>query len=119
MNHKKSFWLLVLLVASLMLPAAATGYFQVDCELNPELCEGDYDPCAEFPESEICNDDDNGDEPGGVTPGDDDDDGEPAPPWSGYSDGRINPDPAEYYTIYCHSGTDTIYVVRAVLRRRL
>ncbi len=32
--------------------------------------------------------------------------------WDGYTDGRLNPDPAEYYTIYCHTGTDTLYVVR-------
>lgn len=47
---------------------------------------------------------------GGETPGD----GGEGPPWDGYTDGRLNPDPAEYYTIYCHAGTDTVYVVRAV-----
>lgn len=52
------------------------------------------------------DDDDSG------TPGDGGESSEPPPAWGGYSDGRLNPDPAEYYTIYCHEGTDTVYVVR-------
>ncbi|PJF40663.1 MAG: hypothetical protein D6737_16860 [Chloroflexi bacterium] len=41
-------------------------------------------------------------------------DGQPesAPPWSGFSDGRISPDPAEYYSIWCQA--DTIQVWRSV-----
>ncbi|MBL8130386.1 MAG: hypothetical protein JNL42_00905 [Anaerolineae bacterium] len=35
-----------------------------------------------------------------------------APPWDGFSDGRLNPDPGEYYTIYCSS--DVIRVIRVV-----
>ena len=27
-----------------------------------------------------------------------------SPPWSGLSDGRVNPDPAEYYSIWCKNG---------------
>lgn len=35
-----------------------------------------------------------------------------APPWDGYTDGRLNPQQGEYYTIYCQG--DFIHVVRAV-----
>ena len=52
-------------------------------------------------------------------------DGEPAPPpppsnplpgpiWPGCCDGRMNPDPAEYYSIYCKPETQVIEVLRAV-----
>lgn len=32
-----------------------------------------------------------------------------APPWSGGNDGRLNPDPAEYYTIYCSFDEIRVY----------
>ncbi|MCI0710306.1 MAG: hypothetical protein L0154_09105 [Chloroflexi bacterium] len=35
-----------------------------------------------------------------------------APPWSGYFDGRLNPDPAEYYSIWCQY--DLIEIYRSV-----
>lgn len=35
----------------------------------------------------------------------------PPTTWNGYTDGRLNPDMAEYYTVYCHD--DLIYVHRA------
>jgi hypothetical protein len=34
------------------------------------------------------------------------------PPWSGYTDGRLNPDPAEYYSVWCQDGV--VRVLRAV-----
>lgn len=37
-----------------------------------------------------------------------------APPWDGLSDGRLNPDPAEYYSVYCPFQTDRIEVLRSV-----
>ena len=48
---------------------------------------------------------------GGGGGGDDDEPDQP-PPWGGYSDGRLNPDPAEYYSIWCSD--DLIHVYRAV-----
>ncbi len=107
-------WIVLILVFLLMIPTAAFGYVQPNCEEFPEECGGDDgreepDYCDEFPE--YCE---GGDEGGSSEEEDDDDGGGSGPPWEGYSDGRINPDPAEYYTIYCHAGTDTIYVVRVV-----
>jgi len=67
----------------------------------------DDDYCLEFPEN--CQGEGGSGE--GNTGGGNNN---PEPPWPGYSDGRISPDPAEYYTIYCHEGTDTIYVVRVI-----
>ena len=100
--------LVLLLVVAFTIPAAASGIFQ---ECPPEECppdedEGDGEYCEINPEE--CEE-----EGGGTTPPDDDD-GDSGPPWDGYTDGRISPDPAEYYTIYCHEGTDTIYVIRVV-----
>lgn len=34
----------------------------------------------------------------------------PAPQWSGFSDGRLNPDPAEAYSIFCGPGYVDVYV---------
>ncbi len=36
--------------------------------------------------------------------------GGPAPQWSGNTDGRLNPDPAESYSIFCGSGVVDVYV---------
>lgn len=108
------FWIVLILVPVLMIPMVASGYAQPDCEEFPEECEGggeEPDYCDEFPDYELCDEDDEGES---SEEEDDDDDGGSGPPWEGYSDGRISPDPAEYYTIYCHAGTDTIYVVRVV-----
>lgn len=38
--------------------------------------------------------------------------GPSAPPWGGYSDGRLNPDPAEYYSLWC--AYDLLEIWRAV-----
>lgn len=35
---------------------------------------------------------------------------EPIPPWDGETDDRLNPDPAEYYTIFCQNDNIDIYV---------
>ena len=99
---KRRFLILMLVLGMIILIIPATVTSQ--CEGPPEECppgEEEPDYCEEFPER--CED-----EPG------DDDGGDSGPPWDGYTDGRISPDPAEYYTIYCHEGTDTIYVVRVV-----
>lgn len=43
-------------------------------------------------------------------PSDDDDDGiQPPAPWDDANDGRLNADPAEYYTIYCAFGEIRVY----------
>ena len=31
------------------------------------------------------------------------------PSWSGYADGRLNPDPAEYYSLWCSGGNLAVY----------
>lgn len=46
------------------------------------------------------------------TPVPDDSDQPPSFLWSGYEDGRLNPEQGEYYTIYCFN--DLIHVVRVV-----
>lgn len=38
----------------------------------------------------------------------------PEQPWEGFSDGRLNPDMAEYYSVYCPQGSLVIMVLRAV-----
>ncbi len=68
----------------------------------------DSDYCLEFPDH--CE---GGGETGsGGGDNSNEDHHDPEQPWEGDSDGRISPNRAEYYTIYCHAGTDTIYVVR-------
>jgi hypothetical protein len=79
--------------------------------------EGEDDGCVG---EEECYEEDNGGGSGGgegeSNDEDDDDSGdeggsnEPDPS----DDGRLNYENADYYTIYCHAGTDTIYVVRVV-----
>jgi hypothetical protein len=38
----------------------------------------------------------------------------PEPLWDGLTDGRLNPDMAEYYSVYCPQGSLVIMVLRAV-----
>ena len=48
---------------------------------------------------------------GGVTIPPPSDTNNSPPPWNGFTDGRLSPHMAEYYTVYCHD--DLIYVHRA------
>ncbi len=108
MIRKYLFTLSILFLAVLLATPAVASVVLQECppeECPPDEDEGGGEYCEEFPER--CE----GEEGGS---GDDDDGGDSGPPWDGYTDGRISPDPAEYYTIYCHEGTDTIYVVRVV-----
>jgi hypothetical protein len=61
--------------------------------------------------AEACTDDSGGGGGGGGTEEPPDDGEEENPPWPGYTDGRLSPDMAEYYTVYCSN--DKVRVVRA------
>jgi hypothetical protein len=70
--------------------------FQDEC--NPKVAECNY--CELYPDAEVCQEEGGG---GGDhhSGGGEEHSSGPGPQWSGMSDGRLNPDPAEYYSIWC------------------
>lgn len=103
------------IILFLFLAGGARAY-QEECYVNENdviICPGD----------DTGGDDTGGDDGGdgdsgsGETGGSSGRSGQQSEPWSGYSDGRLNPDPGEYYSLWC--AFDRLEIWRAVPETQL
>lgn len=101
-------------IASTSGPSTSDGIYNVSVPLNPPV------PVGTVLSTEVVVDDGGGftvTDTGASMPcyenaGGDDNGGENPPPssdWDGYTDGRLNPDMAEYYTVYCREDYAHVY----------
>lgn len=121
------YWWITLLIGMLMISMSMHAQNGDDCQLRCDE-QGCYDPCEPAcwaiidgwwtficnPEYDDYFDDTNNEEGPSDPQPDVDTSGQPlgdsgGGSWPGYTDGRLNPDPAEYYSIWCRSGQIEIW----------